>query len=410
MRFLQVDTVEAAQAKLLEMTKGWVDLVENIPLSQAFERVLTRDIFAKEDLPHFRRSTVDGYAVLASDTHGAGEAIPSFLKVIGGVEMGKGTNIKVTSGQCVEMPTGGVVPCGSDAIVMVEYTEELTCEDISIYKPVAAGDHIIQIGDDIKKDALLLSKGKKLTAQDIGALATMGVAEVEVFARPKIALISTGDELLHPHNAPLQDGKIRESNTLSLGALAKKYGYEVVETHVLADDEELIRNTIKNAMERCHIVAVSGGSSQGKKDMTADIIGQVATPGVLTHGIAIKPGKPTILGHDEASNTILAGLPGHPISCMVVFEILFGGLMTSWMGVDKPFGISASLTQSVPQSPGKLTFYPCRLEAIDGKYVAEPIFAKSGLIANLCRANGYFLIDKDTEGIAKGESVNVYPF
>ncbi|MCL2855599.1 MAG: molybdopterin molybdotransferase MoeA [Defluviitaleaceae bacterium] len=408
MRFLQVDTLEDARQKLLDEAKAWLPATELLPLPQAAGRILAQDVYAANNSPHFRRSTVDGYAVIAKDVQGAGESIPSFLTVVGAVEMGKGADFAITSGQCAEIPTGGMLPQGADAVVMVEFCETFGDDEVAVYKAAAHGDHIIQIGDDMRAGALLLPKGKRLTPQDIGALAVAGAKNVSVFALPKIAFISTGDELIVPHYNPLEDGKIRESNTLSLAALAARHGYDVVQTLSVPDDQYTIKQAIKQAMEICDIVAVSGGSSQGKKDMTADIIQMVATPGVFTHGIAIKPGKPTILGHDETSRTLLVGLPGHPISAMTVFELLFGWLPPNLTGAAENFPIPAKLTTNVPGSDGKTTCCQCKLIFEDGAYTAHPIFSKSGLIATLVEASGYFLIDRGTEGLHKGDNVLVY--
>jgi molybdopterin molybdotransferase len=408
MRFLKVDTIEAAREKLLQTAKNWLPKVKLLPLSEACGKILAEDIFAKEDLPHFRRSTVDGYAVQSKDTQAAGESIPTFLSIAGVVEMGHPADFAITAGQCAEIPTGGMLPEGADAVVMVEFCETFGDDGVAVYKSAAHGSHVIQIGDDMKKDTLLLSKGKSLNPQDIGALAVAGIKDVPVFCPPKICFISTGDELISPHYSPLEAGKIRETNTISLSALAEKHGYLVVEKLVLPDDEEAIKKAIEQAMQKNDIVAVSGGSSQGKKDMTAEIIDKTATPGVFTHGIAIKPGKPTILGYDEATRTILLGLPGHPISAMTTFELLFGWLWRELTGITVNFPIPAQLTSNVAGSEGKLTYYPCKLSLEGGIYTARPIFSKSGLIATLTTADGYFLINRDTEGLKKDETVFVY--
>ncbi|MCL2753697.1 MAG: molybdopterin molybdotransferase MoeA [Defluviitaleaceae bacterium] len=408
MKFLQVDTIEKAREKIFNAAKNWLQKAEMLPLEQTAGKILAQDIIAPQDLPHFRRSTVDGYAVISKDCAGANESIPSFLTVIGAVEMGKGTEFSITTGQCAEIPTGGMLPSGADAVVMIEYCEAFGDNEIAVYKSVAHGGHVVQIGDDMKQGETLLSKGKKITPQDIGALAVAGVKDVCVYIPLKICFISTGDELITPHYNPLEDGKIRETNTLSLAALAQKHGYDVVKTLTLPDDEEMISHAITDNMQDCDIVAVTGGSSQGKKDMTAEIINKIANPGVFTHGIAIKPGKPTILGSDTSSQTLLVGLPGHPISAMTVFGLLFGWLHKEIAGERQEFAIPAKISVNVPQSPGKVTCYPCKLVFENGEYTAEPIFYKSGLIATLVEADGYFLIEKDTEGLAKGSNVMVY--
>lgn len=410
MKFLQVDTVEQARQKLLEVTQDWLLDTETLPLNQASGRVLAEDIFAIEDLPHFRRSSVDGYAIVAKDTAAAGEAIPTFLKIVGCVEMGQGTNFSIKPGECAEIPTGGMLPAGADAIAMVEFCETFGIDEVAVYKGVAHGSGVMEIGDDMRAGALLLPKGKRITPQDIGALAVAGVACVPVFAQPKIAFISTGDELISPHNSPLADGKIRETNGISLSALAKKHGFHVEHTAVVVDDRDAIKQAVTHAMTKCQIVAVSGGSSQGKKDMTADILDELSTPGVFTHGIAVKPGKPTILAFDEATKTLMVGLPGQPISAMTVFQLLLGWLIQKTTQTAEPFPIPAHLSANVPSSEGKMTVYPCFLTLEGNQYKATPIYAKSGLIATLTTSHGYFIINRDTEGHRQGDIVMVHPY
>ncbi|MCL2234986.1 MAG: molybdopterin molybdotransferase MoeA [Defluviitaleaceae bacterium] len=409
MKFLQVDTIEKAREKLLNAGQSLV-ATEKIALAEAYGRVLSQDVFADENLPLFRRSTVDGYAVVAKDTGAAGEALPTFLKIVGAVEMGQPAQMAIKSGECVEMPTGGMLPEGADAVAMVEFCEVFGADEVAIYKSVGTGGGVVQIGDDMKAGQLLVSKGKELTPQDIGALAVAGVEMVEVFAPLKVAFISTGDELITPHHAPLEIGKIRETNGITLSALAAKHGYHVAHTAVVQDDEDKIKEAVLQAMETCQIVAVSGGSSQGKKDMTADILDELSDGGVFTHGIAIKPGKPTILGFDKGTKTLMVGLPGHPISAMAVFELLFGWLIRKITHQPEPFAIPAALTANVPASEGKLTFYPCKLTLENNQYTATPIYSKSGLIAALTVADGYFLINRDNEGLKSGEAVMVHLF
>ena len=409
MRLLQVDSVEQAQEKLAGSVKKWQLEVEEIPFEQAAGRILAQDVFARENIPGFCRSTVDGYAVLAKDTAAAGESIPAFLRVIGQVEMGKPAKQILKSGECVEVPTGGMLPEGADAVVMVEYSEEFGEDGIALYQSIPSGANVVLPGEDLKKEERLLEKGNKISPSGIGALAAAGVVSVLVYKPLTITIISTGDELVPPGGV-LMPGQVRDINTYALKALAEKNGFMVLETMVQRDHKEALEQAVASAMGKSDIVVVSGGSSQGKKDVTCEVIDGLSKPGVYTHGMAIKPGKPTILGYDETTKTLLAGLPGHPVSAMMVFELLFCTLYREMTGSKPPFGLAAKLGTNVASSPGKLTCWPVRLEAKEDGYLAHPVFGKSGLITTLTKADGYFMVDKNTEGLSAGHPVMVYLF
>ena len=409
MEFLKVDSVYTAREKLLSSVCGWMGAAETLPFEEACGRILAENVYAEEDIPAFRRSSMDGYAVVSGDTAAAGESIPVFLNVKGRVEMGKPAPFMITRGECAEVPTGGMLPEGADAVVMTEYAEPFGEGGVALYHGAANGENIVLAGEDAKAGALLLPKGKKLLPQDIGALAAAGVMAVSVYKMPRMTILSTGDELIAPSARPAQ-GQIRDINTCALTALAKKDGYLVVGRAVLPDDEDALERSIREGMETSDIVAVSGGSSQGKKDLTRQIIDRISSPGVYTHGMAIKPGKPTILGYDDPSRTLLVGLPGHPVSAMMVFELLFGWLSHEITGSEPPPAIPARITCNVPTSPGRLTCWPVRLEWTEEGISADPIFGKSGLITTLTKAGGFFIVDRDTEGLQAGRTVAVHLF
>jgi len=398
MDFLKVDSLETAKEKIFLACGKWLYGKQDVPLEAAHGRVLAKDVFSPNDLPHFRRSSVDGFAIQAKDVAGAGENSPAFLQYIGAVLIGNDTTLTVESGTCVEVPTGGKIPHGADAVVMVEYTEILG-NDIAIYSPVSTFENIVEIGDDIKQNELILKHGQKLKPKDIGILAAMGITSVSVQCKPKVAIISTGDELVNPAE-PIPLGKVRDISSYSLKAQAEGKGFDVISTDLLPDDINLLESTIKSAMSSADIIFISGGSSYGKYDLTAKAIESVAAPGVFTHGLALKPGKPTILAVDEPSQTLIVGLPGHPVSAMVVFELLFEG------GKTPP--IPAKLSLNAPADGGKMTVYPCRLTLNGNGYIAEPIFGKSAAISTLAKADGYFVIQADVEGLKKDANVLVH--
>lgn len=410
MELLKVDTVEQARQKLWECSQNLPVKTEAIPFEKAVGRVLAQDVFAGEPIPAFRRSTVDGYAVVAADTAAAGDSIPVFLALCGKVEMGRAANFSLQSGECAYVPTGGMLPAGADGVVMVEYSEEFGLDGIALYSSVATGQHVVQIGEDAAKGEKLLEKGRVLNAQSIGALAAAGIRKISVYEPLTATILSTGDELAPPDTTQLPQGQVRDINTYALQALAEKNGYRVVHTQVLVDDETALKNAVETAMQNSDVVFVSGGSSQGDKDATCRILASVSGQGVFTHGMAIKPGKPTILGYDKTTNTLLAGLPGHPVSAMMVFEMLFSDLYRRRTKTQQPPAVVASLASNVASSPGKVTCWPVALSWNETGYTAQPIFGKSGLITTLTKADGYFTVEQNTEGLAAGQTVRVHLF
>jgi len=412
MRLLTVDTIDVARQKLLQ---AWADRGE-LPQEQteprlALGRILARDIFATEDVPNFRRSTVDGYAVVSADTVGAGESLPVLLRPVGAVEMGKAANLSLGRGECAYVPTGGMVPDGADAMVMVEYSETVHEREIAVYESAAVGNHIARVGEDLAKGELLLRRGTNLRSQEMGALAAAGVTQVPVYMPLRISIISSGDELVAPSTSP-RPGEVRDVNSLALEALARESHYRVIDVRTVKDDEKALEAAVLDAMGKSDVVALSGGSSQGNKDLTAMVFSTLASPGVFTHGLAVKPGKPTILGYDGKTDTLLAGLPGHPVSALMVFRILFSWLAMRLTGQSEPLPIPAKISCNLAGSPGRTCYQPIALRHCDqgGGYLAEPVFGKAGMISTLTKADGYIVIDLNKEGLEKGDTVQVFPW
>ncbi|QQK09049.1 gephyrin-like molybdotransferase Glp [Miniphocaeibacter halophilus] len=409
MKLLKVDEVERVQEKIWNIVNNWNLNTEIINISEASGRILAHDIITKEDIPGFTRSTVDGYAVFSKDTAAAGDSIPVFLKNIGVIEMGQASDLEIISGQCVEISTGGMLPKGANGVVMVEYTENFGEDGVAVSSSISEGENVVYPNEDVSKGQLILRKGSKLLPQSIGVLSALGITEIKVYKPLSLTIISTGDEIVSPEK-PLELGKVRDINSLALKALAEKNGYSVIDIFVLKDDEDLLRETVKKAMEKSDLVAVSGGSSQGKKDITAKVLDNISSPGVFTHGMAIKPGKPTIVAYDENSKTLLIGLPGHPVSAMLVFDILFNKMIKKLMEVEEELEIPAKVTTNLASSPGKTTCWPVKLLKDKGGYLAKPIFGKSGLITSLLGADGYFSVNRNHEGLEKGDEVWVKLF
>ena len=408
MKLLTVDTLAEAREKLLTKVKPISCASEKVPLELSSNRILAEDAFVSCDIPGFRRATVDGYALLASDTAAAGETIPVFLKQTGAVQMGKIAACSVRPGECVSVPTGGMLPDGADAVAMLEFCESAG-GSVAVYEAVAPGAGVAEAGEDIRFGELLLRGGTRIRPQETGLLAAAGITSVPVFSPPRLTLISTGDELVPPEQNPAP-GEIRDINTRVLANLALRRGYSVVSTLLIPDNFDRLETAIREAMPVSDVVAVSGGSSQGEKDVTAAAINRTAKPGVFTHGLALKPGKPTILGWDEESRTLLAGLPGHPVSAMMVFELIFGWLHDELFNAPPPFPVPARISTNIPGSPGRTLCQPVILKLEGSEYLAEPVFGKSGMITTLTNASGYIMLDLNKEGLKKGEQVLVYLF
>ena len=417
-KLLTVDTIEEARQKLLTCGIARSGLsFEELEIRQAVGRILAADITSPENVPNFRRSTVDGYAVVSADTAGAGETLPVLLRLVGAVEMGKAAALSLGQGECAYVPTGGMIPDGADAMVMVEYTEAFggtvdgtTNGEIAVYSSAAVGNHIVRVGEDLIQGELLLRRGTKLRSQEIGALAATGITRVPVYIPLRISIISSGDELVSPAEQPGL-GEVRDINTLALEALAMESHYRVVGLQAIKDDEEAMEGAVREAMRKSDVVALSGGSSQGTKDLTAKVFSRVADPGIFTHGLAVKPGKPTIIGYDKKTDTVLAGLPGHPVSALMVFRVLFAWLARQLTGLEEPRPVPAKITCNLASPAGRTCCQPVALRPCEGGgFLAEPVFGKAGMISTLTKANGYIIIDLNKEGLEKGESVQAFPW
>lgn len=409
MKLLKVDTLESARSKLLEMARNMPLATRCIPLQQTQGTTLAEDLVCTQPVPTFRRSTVDGYAVKARDTYGASESSPVFLNIIEDVPMGAAANSTICSGCCAYVPTGGMIPEGADAMVMLEHTELFDTDNIAVYSSVSSGSHVVNIGEDMQEHTLFLKAGTVIGSREIGVMAAAGTTSAHVFVPYSISIISTGDELVEITQNP-HPGQVRDINTHVLKALSKTYGYELKDVSVLKDNEELIRSKLAENMKFCDIIVISGGSSQGKKDMTARLINEVASPGVFVHGIALKPGKPTILGYDQHSGTLFVGLPGHPVAAMVVFELLVGWLHKKLMHHPDKYTLTACMETNFASAPGKTTCLLVKLLPASNGLVARPILGKSGLITTMTQADGYVLVDLNKEGLKAGEEVQVHLF
>ena len=399
---LHVKTPEEVLA-LIETEFEKISHTEQVSLAEAMGRVLAEDIAATEYVPDFNRSTVDGYAVRSRDTFGCTDAIPAILTLQGEVLMGQGADTALQADGCIAVPTGGAVPEGADAVVMVEFTEDYDDGTIGMLKSVAPGQNMVFRGDDVYPGKPVLEKGRVLSSQDIGALAAIGRVQVPVVKKLTVGVISTGDELVSPAEVP-GPGQVRDVNSPMLEAMLGAFGVRVINYGIVIDDEDLLREKVEKAAAECDAVLLSGGSSVGVKDAACRIIESMGK--LLLHGIAIKPGKPTILGKTGVKP--LVGLPGHPVAAYFITKLFVLPLLSRLMGREQAaYTTTAKVTENISANHGRAQYHCCRLERKDGELYAYPIRGKSGLITTLAGADGYFCIDRDCEGLPKFAQVQV---
>ncbi len=406
---LEVKSVDEVFNIIGEEFSGYSLEDETVSILEACGRVLAEDIISCENVPAFTRSSVDGYAVFASDTFGASETMCVQLLKSAPVEMGTTPSEPLKRGHAAYIPTGGELPRNADAVVMIEYTEENNDEYAYITRPVAPGNNVVLTGDDIKINSTIFKSGRKLKTADIGVLAAVGIAEIRVKRKLRVGVIATGDEIIPVDKKPVH-AQVRDINSNILCAALKEYNAEPVMYGIIEDNYEKIKSVTVKALEECDLLCISGGSSAGEKDETADIIHSLGGPGVLVHGIAVKPGKPTIIG--KAHNKPVIGLPGHPASAFVIYSIFVTTIMdtmtSALQGSRK--SLSAVLSQNYPSNTGREEFVPVKLEYSDGGCTANPVFGKSGQIKMLSDADGYIHIKRESEGLLAGRPVEVILF
>jgi molybdopterin molybdotransferase len=380
---------------------------EAVPLADALGRVPARPVGSPSALPGFARSTVDGYAVRAADTYGASEGLPAYLEVVGGVVMGRAPEVAVAPGTAATMPTGGVLPDGADAVVMVEHTQETMPGSVEVTRPVAPGDGTVRADEDVAEGSVLVPDGRPVRPQDLGLLAAAGVTSVPVRARPVVAVLSTGDEVVPPDTAVLDPGQVRDATSAALAGLVREAGGEPRPLGIVADDEERLEAALRSATGSADLVVVSAGSSVGARDETATVVSRLGSPGLLCHGIAVRPGKPTLLA--VCDGVPVLGLPGNPLSALVVFRLLGVPLVRRLAGITRPAPdrtVRARLRRPVASAAGRLDVVQVRLD--DGPEVgAHPVLGASALLSVLTRADGYLLVPEDATGLDPGTEVDV---
>jgi molybdopterin molybdotransferase len=376
-------------------------------------RVLAEDLSSAVDLPHFHRAAMDGYAVRAKDTFGASQSLPAYLKLGGVVEMGKEAAQPLAGGEAMRISTGGMMPPESDAVVMVEYTDETNAGLVEIHRSVSPWQNVIQIGDDIKKGEPVFQRGRRLRAHDIGALTGVGISTIPVYQRPRVALISTGDEIVDADDEP-RPGQVRNINQHSLAGLIEESGGELRDLGVVRDDRSALGAAIGAALEWGDLVLLSGGSSMGAKDIALETILSFPDSEFVFHGISIAPGKPTIFA--RACGKPILGLPGYPVSALVIFD-LFGAPMIRRLGGENAEALGrfakttkARLKTNIASQIGREDYIRVTLEGETGRLLAMPLPSKSGAIFTLVKADGMVRIDMNQDGLEQGEEVEVILF
>ncbi len=384
-------------------------------------RTLAEAATAPHDLPTFVRSTVDGYAVRAADTYGASPGTPAYLDVIGESPMGARPEMRVGSSQAMLVHTGGMVPPGADAVIMIEQTSKagdtllmgaagvqpgFRAYSIEAQRPVAKGENCIQIGEDVREGESILPAGHTLRPQDVGGLLALGITEVRAAIPPRVAILSQGDEVVPPEQEP-GPGQVRDINSYTLAGFVRQAGGVPLNYPVIPDRQEALDEAARGAFEEADMVVLTAGSSVSYRDLTANTINKLGKPGILVHGVAVRPGKPTILAICDGKPVF--GLPGNPVSCINIFKLFVTPTIYMLLGAQPPrrHVVSAKLARNIPAAAGRADFVRVRLEERDGETWAVPVFGKSNLIYTLVRSDGVVAVPLNSNGIATGTDVEV---
>ena len=400
---------DALRLILSEIQPGFQ--TEEIAAEHSLGRVLAEAVLAPYPLPNFPRSTVDGFAVRAADTFGASDALPAYLRLVGEVPMGASPGFSVEPAQCALIHTGGMLPQGAHAVVMVEHTQTSHEREIEILRAAAPGENVIKTGEDVSQGEKVLDRGARLRPPEIGGLMALGILRVRVFTQPKVGILSSGDEVIAPDQT-LLPGQVRDVNSYSLGALVEACGGRAVRYGILPDQADRLKERAAQALNECDLVVITAGSSASARDLTAQVIGELGRPGVLVHGVHVRPGKPTILAVCDGKAVI--GLPGNPVSALVIASLFVRPLIERLAGLDHSRAellrgrVTARLALNLPSQAGREDWVAVRLEPEQDGLRADPIFGKSNLIFTLARADGLVRIPPDATGLSAGACVEVY--
>lgn len=382
--------------------------MERIRTADALNRVLAVPVIAHDSLPAFSRSTVDGFAVHAADTYGSSDSMPVYLNLIGEVPMGTKPAFSIHRGQAAVIHTGGMLPEGADAVVMMEYTQKSHAGEVEVLRAAGVGENIIKAGEDILAGETALAAGTLLRPAQIGGLLSLGVTEIDAAVRPTFGILSSGDEVVPPEQTPAM-GQVRDINSYSLCALIEQNGGRGKVYGISPDQPEVLRGMVAKAMAENDAVVITAGSSASVRDLTSEIIDSLGKPGVLVHGVNVRPGKPTILGICDGKPVI--GLPGNPVSALVIATIFVKPVVRYLQGLprtDVRPAVDARMSLNVATPDKRESWIPVRIIEEEGAYLAEPVFFKSNLIFRLARADGLVHIPAVANGLSAGEAVKVF--
>ncbi|MFZ0534479.1 MAG: gephyrin-like molybdotransferase Glp [Anaerolineales bacterium] len=404
--FLKLIPIEQALQILLSNMHVKVSR-DRVQALNALGRVTAESIYSPISLPPFPRSTVDGYAVRASDTFGASESLPAYLRVNGEIQMGSSAGFDINQGETGLIHTGGMLPDSCDAVVMIEYTQQVSMDTVEILRSVAVGENIIKVGEDVHPGQEVISSGVRIRPAEIGGLAAIGVLELEVAKKPTVGIISSGDEVISPESR-LLPGQVRDSNSYSLSALIDQVGGIPRRYGIFPDQFERLEAIATRALGECDMLVITAGSSASARDLTSRVINTLGSPGVLVHGVNIKPGKPTILA--VCNQKVVIGLPGNPVSALVIAGLFVVPAVESLLGltnVGVRTRLYARLSTNVPSQAGREDWVAARLYSDVSGYQVDPIFSKSNLIFSLVRANSTIRVPPDATGLSAGDMVEV---
>jgi molybdenum cofactor synthesis domain-containing protein len=397
------DTIPLEEARaIIDRTVRPIERTERVGLMQAHGRVLAASAIAAADVPPFPRAAMDGYAVRAEDTFGASRREPKALRLVDRTFTGQVSSKTVGDGECIEIATGAPMPGGADAVVMVEETDADGEGTVHVLTPVYPRQHVGGQGADIQAGSVVLETGELLNPSRIGALAALGLTEVEVYARPSVAILSTGNEIVDP-GAPLGPGQIYDVNKFTVAGVVGEHGGLPVLSRTASDTLEDLLRAVDDGLAH-DVLVFSGGSSVGERDLMLDVI--AARGEVLFHGLSVKPGKPTAFGVIDGKPVF--GMPGYPTSCLTnAYALLAPALRhIARLPPARIRTVTVPLAQRVVSVPGRHQFYTVRVE----QGVAVPAFKASGDITSMSRADGYIEIPAQTDIVEKGELVEVRLF
>jgi molybdopterin molybdotransferase len=405
--FLQLLPPQEALERLLANLPAQV-IPESVESISAVGRVTAEAVLAPYPLPSFPRSTVDGYALRAQDTYGASEGLPAYFKVAGEVPMGDSPPFKLGRGECALIHTGGMLPENADAVVMVEHSQSVRPGEVEVLKAAAPSENVLRVGEDVASGQVVIPPGRRLRPADIGGLMALGITRLQAARRPQAGILSSGDEVVSPE-LEIKPGQVRDVNSYSLSALVEEAGGRARRYGIIPDRADELLICAQKALAECDLVVITAGSSASTRDLTAQVINRLGAPGVLVHGVNVRPGKPTILGVCNQKSVI--GLPGNPVSALMIAGLFVTPVIEALCGLSQErlrAMVTARLTINLPSQAGREDWIPVSLRRKPQGFEAEPIFGKSNLIFTLARADGLVRIPPDATGLSAGEFVDVF--